>query len=456
MNGGEIWYSDWEKTELLAQADVIVVGGGPAGVAAAEAAGREGRSVILLEKQGFLGGQAVGGLSATICGLYLTNENWKRENGPRQLVFGFAERFRQVLRTHNGLREAQLYGNTYVDAHEPFAWKCAAEELLLQAGVTILYHTALCGARTEQGEIQELMVLTGRGFYRVRASRYIDASGDGVLTAAAGGSFRFGQNGIVQNPSLIFKLSNVDGQRFWDYYGENTICHDDFSQKISQAEQEQKSFLPRKKIWAFHCVDPNEVYINATSVPAADGGSLNCVDPQAITFAEIHGRKQAEDYIRFLRAYIPGCEQAHMGEHGAHIGVRQTRSACCLTTLRDSDVENCRKFSDGIARSAWPIELHRGAAPKLFWMMNDYYEIPYGVMVPVGFHNLLVAGRCIDAEHQALASSRVTAQCFSMGEAAGLAAVLSLQMERGFDKVRGDEVRQALNRAGARLDEPML
>ena len=440
---------------ILREADVIVVGGGPAGVAAAETAARKGLSVLLLEKQGHLGGQAVVGLSATICGLYLTNESWSRREGPKQIVFGFAERFRQQMIKNGGLTEPQLYGNTYVEAHEPFVWKYVSEEMLLNAGAEILYHTTVCGAVCEEERITELLVLTAGGYGRVRGNHYVDASGDGTLVAAAGGQFRFGQDGVVQNPSLIFKLANVDEAAFWSYFGENTICHDDFSQRIREAEKSFGVQLPRKKIWAFRCVNPGEVYINATSISNPDGACLNCIYPEESSYAEIMGRKQVRDYAKFLKEYIPGCGNAHIGEHAAQIGVRQTRSAVCRQTLKNSDVEQCVKPVDGVARSSWPIELHRGEAPMLHWLTDDYYEIPFGAMVPHGFSNLLVAGRCIDAEHQALASSRVTAQCFAMGHAAGVATTCALAEGKDVVDVDASVVRTALNADGAGLDEPI-
>lgn len=436
----------------IIEADVAVIGGGPAGIAAAEAAGRSGLSVVLLEQNGFLGGQAVGGLSATICGLYLTNEEWTRHNGPKQIVFGFAERFRQKMIKLGGLTEPQLYGNTYVDAHEPFAWKCAAEELLEEAGVKIMYHTSVSSARVEGDSIKEVLANTADGEIIVRAKRFVDASGDGALVAASGAEYRIGVNGVVQNPSFIFKLSNVDEEKFWDYYGENTICHDEFSDKIREAEKAYGEELPRKKIWIFRTVNCGELYINATTIAKPNGSNLNCLDVDDISYAEIMGRKQGRTYAKFLKEYIPGCENSHIGEHASNIGVRQTRSAVCLKSLKNSDVENCVKPADGVVRSSWPIELHRGEAPKLYWLTNDYYEIPFGAMVVKAFKNLLVAGRNIDAEHEALASSRVTAQCFEMGHAAGLASALSRKKNINFHELDGREVRKALNEDDARLD----
>ena len=259
-------YYLFKNAPLLAEADVVVIGGGPAGVATAETAARFGLRVLLVEKNGFLGGQAVGGLSATICGLYLTNEDWQVKKGPRQIVYGFAERFRCEMKKYGGLTKPQLYGNTYVDAHEPFIWKIVAENMLCAVGVKIMYHTVICDAVMENKKLTEVYVLTANGYGRICAKNYIDASGDAVLVAASGGMFRFGNDGIVQNPSFIFKLANVNEKKFWDYYGENTICHKDFSDRILAAESFYKVSLPRKKIWIFRTINSGEIYINATSV----------------------------------------------------------------------------------------------------------------------------------------------------------------------------------------------
>ncbi len=440
-----------DNIELIGQYDVVVVGGGPAGVAAAETTARKGLKTLLVEKNGFLGGQAVGGLSGTICGLYLTNEEWTCKNGPKQIVFGFAEKLRKRLLKNGGLSEPQLYGNTYVEAHDPFVWKYSAEELLMEAGAEILYHTVVTDVKVEKRNIKEIVVNTADGYGLVQADYFIDTSGDAVLVANSGGEFRMGQNGVVQNPSLIFMINGVDDERFWNYFGENTICSDDFSEKIREAEKKFGVSLPRKKIWIFKCPNKGQLYINATSVSKKDGNCLNCIDAEEKTFAEINSRKQALAYFRLLKEYIPGCENSYITVTGSEVGVRQTRSIVAKKTLLNKDVENCIKSDEGIAKSSWPIELHRGEKPKLYWLQDDYYEIPFGTMVPDCLDNVLVAGRCIDAEHEALASSRVTAQCFSEGHAAGIAVVLSKNSGIKVYDIEGKDVRKALNNDGARL-----
>lgn len=441
----------YDNIELIGQYDVVVVGGGAAGVAASETTARQGLKTLLIEKNGFLGGQAVGGLSGTICGLYLTNEEWTGKNGPKQIVFGFTEKLRQRLLRNGGLTAPQLYGNTYVDAHDPFVWKYSAEELVIEAGAKILYHTVVTDVKVEDRKIKEIVVNTADGYGLIKANHFIDTSGDAILVAASGGEFRMGQDGVVQNPSLIFMINGVDDEKFWDYFGENTICNDDFSEKIREAEKKFGVNLPRKKIWIFKCPNKGQLYINATSVSKDDGNCLNCIKSEEKTYAEINSRKQALAYFRLLKEYIPGCENSYITVTGSEVGVRQTRSIVAKKTLTNIDVENCTKLDDGIAKSSWPIELHRGEKPKLFWLQDDYYEIPFGTMVPTSLDNVLVAGRCIDAEHEALASSRVTAQCFSEGHAAGIAIVLSKNDGIKVCDIDGKDVRKALNEDGAKL-----
>ena len=141
-----------------------------------------------------------------------------------------------------------------------------------------------------------------------------------------------------------------------------------------------------------------------------------------------------------------------MLDTGVQAGIRQSRSVLGRDRLLNADVLDRRKRSDGVVRSPWPIELHAGEKPKLEWLLDDYYEVPFGALVPQRGNNLLVAGRCLSAEHEALASARVIAQCFGYGHAAGLTAVEAIRSGRQPSHLSGEEVRQLLNSDGARLD----
>jgi len=157
------------------------------------------------------------------------------------------------------------------------------------------------------------------------------------------------------------------------------------------------------------------------------------------------------EYERFFRDHLAGCEKAYLNDTGVQVGTRQTRQAVGLQTLSNSDVVSGMKRRDGIARSAWPIELHSGEKPRLSWLFEDYYEIPYECFVPSRGESLLFAGRCLSAEHEAMASARVTAQCFSYGHAIGHAAAMAINENLAVRDVRGEDIRFALNRDGAEL-----
>lgn len=432
----------------LADVDVLVVGGGAAGVAAATVAAEKGKSVVLVERYGFCGGAAVAGMSGTICGLYMASE---KGNPPEQVVFGFAERFREALAARGGLTEPQIYGKTFTVTHDPLMWRETADSFLEAAGVKVLFHTAVTGVIMRGEAFLGIIAESNAGRTVIRAKRIIDASGDAAVVARAGLSYTFGDDGRIQNPTMFFRLGNVDMDAFTEYWGEDTICPSKVTDAISSGHQSGKYILPRNKIWIFPTTRPNELMVNATRLSGRDGRMLNVIDPADFTEAEIEGRRQVREYARFLADAIPGCESSFVVDTGVEAGIRQTRSIVGRDTLTNSDVLACRKRPDGICRVPWPIELHSGDKPKLHWLLDDYYEVPYGALVPEHSENIIVAGRSLSAEHEALASARVTAQCFEYGNAAGTAAVISIEDGRAFSDITGEEVRAEMARLGSAL-----
>ncbi|MCF0086381.1 MULTISPECIES: FAD-dependent oxidoreductase [Streptomyces] len=432
---------------VLAEVDVLVVGGGAAGVAAATVAAESGRSVVLIEKYGFCGGAAVAGLSGTVCGLYLASD---RGRGPEQVVFGFTERFRAQMAARGGLTEPQKYGKTWTSAHDPLVWRETADSLLEQAGVRVLLHTSVTGVLMDGNAHRGVVVESNAGRAVVKAARTIDASGDAAVVARAGHRYSFGDGGAIQNPTMFFRLGNVDMERYLDYYGTDTICPPKLTDAIVAARSAGEN-LPRQKIWVFRTTRPGELMVNATRLTARDGRMLNVIDPEDFTEAEVLGRKQVRAYADFLARHVPGCEDSYVVDTGVEAGIRQTRTIAGLETLRNDDVVTGRKRPDGICRVPWPIELHSGDRPKLHWLLDDYYEVPYGTLVPETGENIIVAGRSLSAEHEALASARVTAQCFEYGHAAAVAAVLSLDEDSRFRDIEGESVRAVMAANGSAL-----
>ncbi|MDO5550520.1 MAG: FAD-dependent oxidoreductase [Lachnospiraceae bacterium] len=433
------------------EVDVLVCGGGPAGTAAAETAARRGQRTLLIERLGFLGGAAVAGYSGTICGLFYCSDTPK-EDGPRQAVFGWTDRFYRELVRRGHVTQPQLYGKTYLVPFDPQGWKETGEDMVLSSGAEILYHTAIIGVIKDGDRFIGVVIDTKSGLAQVRAKVLIDATGDADLICRGGLEFTMGDHGKIQNPTMIFRLGGVDVKRFQEAWGQDTISPDWVTEKMKEANQKEGYQMPRLKVWVYPTNRPGELFMNVTLIHGRDGRALNVCDPDDHTEAEQVARKQVYEYARFFREQIPGCENSFVNDLSCEVGVRQTRSIVGLERLSNKDVAEARKRPDGIVRCPWPIELHNGEKPYMFWLLNDYYEIPYGALVPEAGEGILAAGRNLCAEHQALASCRVTAQCFGYGQAAGIAADMAIREGKRLRDIRGEQVRKALNEEGAGLD----
>lgn len=436
---------------VLADLDVAVIGGGAAGVAASRTTALAGLSTLLIERYGFCGGNAVAGMSGTICGMYYATDN--DSQAAEQAVFGFAGQFRDAMLARGGLTPPQRYGKTFTHTHDPLAWREVADTMVEDAGVQVLFHTLVVGVIREDDAVRGVIVAGKSGLAAIHARMIIDASGDGDVISRAGFGYRIGDEGTVQNPTMIFRLGGVDVERFLDYWGPDTICSVDVSNMLSEAHDSGRFDLPRSKIWIFPTPRPGQLLVNATRLRGRDGRDLYAGSTEDLTEAEFVGRAQARSYAAFLQASIPGCENSFVLDTGVQAGVRQSRSIVGVERLSNDDVVNHTKRPDGIVRSPWPIELHAGEKPKLVWVLDDYYEVPFGALVPAVGENIVVAGRCLSAAHEALASSRVTAQCFGYGHAAGLATIEALRSKRRIRDIPGEEVRAMLNADGARLDD---
>lgn len=431
-------------------ADVVVIGGGASGVAAAVTAARNGLSVIVVERYGFCGGGAVAGLSGTVCGLYAATD--AADRAPEQVVFGFADEFIRLLSARGGLADPVRYGKTFTRVHDPLIWRETADAMLVDAGITVIYHAVATKVLMDGGEaVAGIMAWTKQGPLDIRARLTIDASGDADVVAMAGLPNFVGDDGRVQNPTMIFRLGGVDVARFLAAHGDDTIMPPSVGALIAEANQSGEYRLPRAKIWLFATTRPDELLCNCTRITGADGRELNTLFYADFAEAEIEGRRQVREYERFFKDKLPGCEQAYVNDTGVQVGVRQTRQVEGVFKLANGDILAGRKFADGIARSPWPIELHAGSKPRVEWLLDDVYEIPYDCFVPSCGENLLVAGRCLSAEHEAVASARVTAQCFGYGHAIGHAATLALREGLAPRAIDGRDLRLVLNRDGATL-----
>lgn len=432
------------------ETDVLVVGGGAAGLAAACSAASHGLRVTLLERYGFCGGAAVAGLSGTICGLYMARPG--AVGKPEKVVFGFVDRFIEAMNRRSGLTAPIRYGETWTLVHDPIAWREAADELLAAAGVNVVLHTIVTAAITDGGErVVGVRASNKQGPLEVRAALTIDASGDADLFAMAGLPFTVGDDGKVQNPTMIFRLAGVDVARFTAQYGTDSIMPDAVMKKIAEANASGEYKLPRAKVFLFPTPRSGQLLCNSTRVVGRDGRELNPLVSVDLTEAEIEGRKQVREYERFYRANLVGCEKAYVTDTGVQVGVRQTRQIAGTDRLSNEAVVQGAKSPNAIARSPWPIEMHSGSKPRLSWLYDDYYEVPLGCFIPIQGEGILAAGRCLSAQHEAMASARVTAQCFSYGHAIGHAAALAVRERIGVRQIKAGEVRHLLLQDGAQL-----
>jgi len=431
--------------------DVVVVGGGAAGVAAANTIANQNLKVVLIEKYGFCGGGAVAGLSGTICGLYEASD--KLQNKPKQAVFGFTDEFAKMLEKKGGLTEPIAYGKTFTRVHDPLVWKETADIFLQNTNITTIYHAVVIKTLVEGNDkIEGVQVWSKQGTFNIKSKITIDASGDADVIAMAGLPNFIGDKGKVQNPTMIFKISGVDIEIFKQTYGLNSIMPQEVTDLIIKMNKENKYKLPRAKIWLFSTTKPNELLCNCTRIIGEDGRELNSLYYKDFTEAETQGRKQIREYAKFFKENLKGCEKSFVTDTGTQVGIRQTRQVDGVYKLKNSDVINGKKFKDGIARSPWPIELHSGNKPKVEWLLDDVYEVPLNCFIPKNGEGIIAAGRCLSAEHEAVASARVTAQCFSYGHAVGHAASISIRENMLLRDIKGENVREILNKEGARLD----
>lgn len=413
---------------VVARPDLCVIGGGAAGIAAAVGGARCGLKVLLIEKYGFCGGATVAGSSGTICGLFSSG------NRPERIVFGFAGEFHERLAQSCGAGHPIRFGSTLLVPHDSFVWKVVADSYLRDEGIEVLYHTNFVAAYCEGQRVNTLVVRAAEGLRAIRPKMLIDASGDAEVVHSIGASTTMGKDGTVQTPTMIFRLGGVDMPQFMK------LDPAEISAQVAAADRSGTYRLPRHHVYLFPMPNGRDVLCNMTRITFPDGSVPVGTCSADMSFAEMEGRIQAREYARFLKDRIPGFQRSYLIDTGAQVGIRQSRSLVGKGRLSNEDVLQARKTAGAVTFSAWPIECHSAGDVKITYLQDDTYDIPFETLVPLSGTNLLVAGRCLSAEHEAMASARVTAQCFGMGYAAGAAAALMLHEEISSQQLTGVDV----------------
>ncbi|GIK27890.1 MAG: FAD-dependent oxidoreductase [Chloroflexi bacterium] len=391
--------------------DILVIGGGSAGATAAITAARAGRSVTLIERYGFLGGISTQVLD-TFYGFYTPGSTAKKVVGgvPDIIVAALMERNMALLRPNT-------YGAGQGITYDPETLKVVWETLARDSGVRLLYHSLVIDAVTEGGRVRGVVAANKGGLMRLTADVMIDASGDADVAAASGVAYESAADGPVQSLTTTFKLINVDTARA------TAIKKDQLHALMADAIAAGYA-LPRKE-GSIH-ITPHQGVMAANMTRV---GEIDATDPEQLTRAEIEGRAQAMEYARFLIDKAPGYENAVLGGFSTQIGVRESRRIFGDYRLTKADVLAARQFDDAIARCGAPIEDHHAGSDTRWQYLPDgeTYGIPYRCLLPQGVDGLLVAGRCLSADHDAHASVRSMGQCMAMGQAAALAAAQAVE-----------------------------
>lgn len=442
--------------------DVLVCGGGCAGIGAAIAAARSGSRVILAEADGYLGGAATAGLIGT----FMTCLDVA---GERQIIKGIYDEFITEMQRDGGAidwREC-MGGNSYcgyrtrghvgVVPYNIESFKRTAERMCVEAGVKLLYHARLVAADVADPDgaadstpvasstarrIACAYFSTKAGIYEISAAEFIDATGDAALAHEAGATTFCGdENGDVQTSSMFFSIAGVDRAVLDSYMDTHTEMRERFfMDEIERGQRSGEFPCGTQKLRIFENTD-GRWYVNMAQVDER----IDTLDPEVVTAAEISQREQIPKIVEFLRRHIPGLENCYLVETAPALGIRETRRIEGEYILRGEDIMSGRRFDDGVVLCSNSVDMHKSVGVHYQPVTGQAnYHIPLRSLIARDFDNLGMAGRCLSADRVALGAVRVMPPCFAMGEAIGITADMARRASAPLSSVPADRVRKAI------------
>jgi len=448
---------------LAGETDVLVAGGGPAGLGAAIGAAQTGADVVLAERYGFLGGNATVALVMPLMSFHNemraarsdadTTRLLPTDHGAGEPVVGGVLSTLLERLADDGGAVLPSADTGYVVPFDPEQFKLTALQLIEEAGVRLLLHSFASGVLDEAGG-RCVIFETKSGPVAIRAKVVIDCTGDGDIAVAAGASAEIGrdEDDLVQPMTLMFRMIEFSQPRFAEYVREHPAQWRGVSglwDLVAEARAAGELDLAREDMLFFATPHEHEVSINSTRVTRALG-----TDVFDLTRAEVESRAQMREIISFLRKRVPGFEDSYLAQSGVGIGVRETRRIIGDYQLTADDVLNGRSQDDVIAQGSYPIDIHSpsGSGTDLRRLPpGTAYDIPLRCLLPRGIDNLLVAGRCISGTHEAHASYRVMPIAMATGHAAGVTAALASRQHMTPRLIGPEIVQRELLRQGAVL-----
>ncbi len=433
------------------ETDVLVVGGGVAGFAAAVSAGRTGAKVLLTDSGGCLGGTATKGL----VGPFMTCKDAK---GEVRIIRGlFSELVDRLIEDGGAISPDECpgadshsayrpYGHIGVTPFDPESLKRVTETMCLEAGVKLLYHATLIGCETDGRRIVRAFFAMPDEIVAVRARQFIDTTGSAALCAKAGArTFRGDEEGFTQTASTFFRVTGVDKEMLDRHCAEVEDMEPRYYMKeIARAREEGRFPCGTRKVRLFESLN-GVWFVNM----AQEDDPLNELDGEAVTEAEIRQRKQIPMIVQFLRDTVPAMKNIVLVDSAESIGVRESRRMVGRTLFTREDVVEGRFFDDRIAVCANSIDIHQKSRVSYTTHTGKSYTIPLSCLISADMDNLTAAGKCLSADKFAFAAVRVMPPCIAMGEAVGiLSAYASARTCAAADVPYTDVQKELLARGG--------
>jgi hypothetical protein len=449
---------------VAAETDVLVVGGGPAGIGAAIGAKKAGADVIITERYGFFGGNATAALVMPLMSFHTQVPKEEKEGDITLMPSDHGEGspviagvlkilLEKLIKTGGAVTPSKKTG--YTVPFDPEVFKLTVQKLLDEYDVKFLLHSFASGIiinKKPEGVIFE----TKSGPVVIKSKRIVDCTGDGDICYYAGAEYDIGrtEDSLVQPMTLMFRIADFLKKDFQDYVKD----HPDqwrgvhgLWDLIKKASENNDLNLQREDILFFGTPHPNELSVNSTRVTKVFG-----TDVFDLTYAEWESRNQMEQIYNFLKKYVPGFRDSYIVQSGINIGVRETRRIKGKYKLTGEDILEAKKFDDVVARGSYPVDVHnpegKGTILKKL-PPGESYDIPLRCLIPDGIDNILVAGRCISGTHVAHSSYRVMPISMATGHAAGVCAALSAQMDSSFQSINVKDVQKELIKQGANLHQ---